>query len=128
MAATIISKASVTLLFGVGAGIAAMTGFVATGDKQDLTSKTAEAYDSQGSTLAKAYFDQQQEIKVEALILSGTAVPIPGATVTLASSLLESGSTLYVVEGPVSADEKNNGFSTISIPLRRFVDNSIPNA
>lgn len=127
MSATIQSKSGVTLLFAVGAGIAGITGYVATSDKQELTSKKSEAYDSSGSTLAIAYFDQMADIRVEALILAATtALPSPGSTVTVASSFLQTVSKTYIVEGPVSADEKNNGFTTVSINLKRYIDNAIP--
>lgn len=126
MAATIVSKSGVTLLFGVGAGIAALTGYIANDDTQDLTSKKAEAYDSGGSTLALAYFDQMANIKVNALIVSGTAIPTPGTTMTVASSFLQSVSKTYIVEGPVAVKEKNNGFTMIELNLWRYIDNSLP--
>lgn len=127
MAATIISKSGVTLLFGVGAGIAAITGYSATSDKQDLTSKKAEAYDPEGSTLAVAYFDQMADIRFEALILAATTIlPSPGSVVTVPSSFLQAVSKTYIVEGPVSLDEKNNGFTTVTLNLKRYIDNLIP--
>lgn len=127
MAATIVSKSGVTLLFGVGAGIAAIAGYIATDDTQEFTSKKAEAYDSQGSTLAVAYFDQMADIKVTALILIATTIlPEPGTTLTVASSFLQAASKTYIVEGPVSLKEKNNGFVTVEINLKRYLDNLLP--
>lgn len=127
MAATILSKSGVTLIFGVGAGIAAITGYIANDDTQELTSKKVEAYDSGGSTLAIAYFDQMADIKVTALVLvATTALPVPGTTLTVASSFLQTGSKTYIVEGPVSLKEKNNDFVKVEINLRRYVDNLIP--
>lgn len=126
MSATIVAKAGVTLLFGVGAGIAGITGYIANSDTQEFTSKKAEAYDSGGSTVALAYFDQMADIKFSALVISGTAIPTPGTTITVASSFLQSASKTYIVESPISIKEKNNGFTEIEIPLKRYVDNLIP--
>lgn len=126
MAATIVAKSGVTLLFGIGAGIAAITGLITNDDTQDFTSKKAEAYDSGGSTVALAYFDQMANIKFTALVVSGTAIPTPGTTLTVASSFLQAASKTYIVEGPVSVKEKNNGFTMIEINLWRYIDNLIP--
>ena len=87
MAALIVAKSGVTLTFGIGAGIAAITGFITDSDSQELASKTADALDSQGSTLAVAFYDHTADIKFTALIISGTAVPTPGSQVTVAKKL-----------------------------------------
>lgn len=126
MAATILAKSGVTLLFGIGAGIAGITGYITSADTQELTSKKTEVADSNGSTVAIAYFDQMADIKFTALVVSGTAIPVPGTTVTVASSFLQSGSKTYIAEGPVSVKEKNTGFTEIEVPLKRYVDNLIP--
>ncbi len=126
MAALIVSKSGVTLTFGIGAGIAAITGFITDSDSQELASKTADALDSQGSTLAIAFYDNTADIKFSALVVSGTALPTPGSSVTVASSLVQSVSKSYLVMPPIVAKEKNNGFTMIEITLRRYLDNLIP--
>jgi hypothetical protein len=122
MAATILSKAGVTLLFGIDALIAAITGYIANDADYDYTSKKAEALDSGGSTVAVAYYDQMIDIKFNALLVSGTTLPLPGAIITIGSGP----GVMYAVEKSTQK-EKNNGFTFATIDLKRWTDNSIPN-
>lgn len=125
MSATILSKAGVTLLFGIDAGIAAITGFIANDADFDYEAKMAEAYDSNGSTTAVAFFDQTIDLKVNALLISGTTLPLPGSTITLTSGSLIGSIEMAVIK--VSGKEKNNGFTFVTIDLKRWTDNAIPN-
>ena len=119
MAATIQSKAATTLLFGIDANIAAITGYIANDADLDYSTKTAEAFDNNGSLVAKAYYDQMIDIKFHALLLSATTLPVIGATITI-------NAIKYIVE-KVSQKEKNNGFTYVTIDLKRYSDNSVPN-
>jgi hypothetical protein len=122
MPATILAKSGVTLLFGIDAVIAALTGYIANDADYDYTSKRAEALDSNGSTVAVAYYDQMIDLKVNALLISGTVLPTPGTIVTVGSSP----GVMYATEKS-SQKEKNNGFTFATLDLKRWVDNSIPN-
>jgi hypothetical protein len=121
--ATILAKTGVTLLFGIDAGITALTGYIANDADWDNASKTADAMDSQGSTVAVAFYDQMIDVKVNALLISGTTLPLPGTTVTLTTGSLP-GALAYAVMKS-SGKEKANGFTFATIDLRRWVDNSI---
>lgn len=120
MSATIQAKASTTLLFGIESGIAALSGYICNDADLDYSSKNVSAYDSQGSTVAIAYFDQMIDLKFNALLVSGTTLPTIGATVTV-------NSIMYVCE-KVSKKEKNNNFTYVTLDLKRYSDNLIPNA
>jgi hypothetical protein len=119
MAVIIQAKAGVTLLFGIGTGIAALSGYIINSDDQEQSSKTSEALDSQGSTVAKAYYDQMIDIKFEALLISGTTLPTPGSDVTISS-------VKYIAEKIVQK-EVNTKFTMVTIDLKRYIDNAIPN-
>jgi hypothetical protein len=119
MAATIQAKAGVTLLFGISTGIASLTGLITTDDDQEFSSKKTEVQDSAGSTVAIAYFDQMIDIKFTALLISGTPLPLIGADVTISS-------VKYICEKVVQK-EVNTKFTVITIDLKRFSDNLIPN-
>ncbi len=119
MSATILAKSGVTLLFGIDADIAAISGYIANDADIDNASKTAEAADSQGSTVAVAFYDQVIEIKFNALLVSGTTLPTPGSTVTI------NGVIFAVMKS--TEKEKNNGFTFATLDLKRWTDNAIPN-
>lgn len=122
---TILPKSGVTLLFGIDAGIAAISGYIANDADFDFDSKLADALDANGSTVAVAFFDQTINVKVNALLLSGTVLPTPGSTVTLTSGALPGALKYAFIK--VSGKEKNNGFTYVTLDLRRWSDNSIPN-
>ena len=126
MAATILAESGVTLYFGVDAGIVGISGYIANDSDQDNASKTAEAADDQGSTVAVAFFDQMVDIKVNALLVSGTSVPVPGSTVSITGALILPAASLFAVM-KASIKEKNNGFTMATLDLRRWTDNAIPN-
>ena len=119
MAANIIAKASTTLLFGIDAGIVAISGFIANDADYDYSAKTVDAFDDQGSTVAVSFFDQMIEIKFNGLIKSGTAIPVIGSTITIAT-------VMYTVM-KVAKKEKNNNFTYLTMDLKRWSDNLVPN-
>ena len=120
MAATIISKAGVTLLFAIDASIQAIAGYIVQSDTQDSQSKMTDAVDANGSTLAVAFYDFYKDIDFVALLESGTALPAVGSSVTV-------NSVLYAVLPPVSQREVNTKFTEVTIKLRHWTDNVIPN-
>jgi len=119
MSATILAKSGVTLLFGIDANIAALTGYIGNDADYDNSSKTAEAMDAGGSTVAVAFYDQMIDIKFNALLISGTVLPTPGSTVTI-------NSVKYAVMKSTQK-EKSNGFTFATLDLKRWSDNLIPN-
>jgi len=119
MSATILTKTGVTLLFGIDSYIAALAGYIVQNDSQDQNCKMADAFDTQGSTVGVAFYDQMLDVKFTALLLSGTSLPAPGSTVSI-------NSVLYAVLPGISQKEKNNGFTECELSLRRWVDNAIP--
>lgn len=120
MAATILSKASVTLLFAINANLQALAGYIAQSDTQDQQSKTSDALDANGSTVAVAFYDQMIDYKFTALLISGTTLPTPGSVVTI-------NSVKYAAMPGITQKEVNTKFTEVDIPLRRWLDNSIPN-
>lgn len=121
MAATILSKSGVTLLFAINAGLQALSGYIAQSDTQDQQSKMTDALDASGSTVAVAFYDQYIDYDFTALLISGTTLPTPGSTVTISS-------VLYAVLPGVSQRETNTKFTDVTIKLRRWLDNSIPHS
>lgn len=119
MAVVIQAKAGTTLLFGIGTGIAALAGYIIGDDDNDQTSKKADALDNQGSTVAVAYFDQMIDWKFSALLISGTTLPTPGSIVTISA-------IKYIAE-KITQKETNTKFVTVTIDLKRYLDNAIPN-
>lgn len=124
MAATILSKASVTLLFGIDAGIAAISGYIANDADFDFDAKMQEAMDTNGATTAVAFYDQTINLKVNALLISGTTLPTPGQVVTITGALVPTFKYAYI---KVSGKEKSNGFTFTTLDFRRWSDNLIPN-
>lgn len=124
MSATILAKSGVTVLFAIDAGIAAITGYIASDADFDFDAKMADALDSNGSTVAVAFYDQIINLKVNALLISGTSLPVPGAVVTITGALVPTAKYAYI---KISGKEKNNGFTYVTLDYRRWTDNSIPN-
>ncbi len=122
MSATILAKATVVLFFGINSGVTALAGYIANDADTDNSSKTAEAADDQGSTVAVAFFDQMIDIKFNALLKSGGAFPTPGTVVVVGS-----GPGVKFAVMRATKKEKNNGFTFLTLDLKRWSDNLIPN-
>lgn len=119
MAATILAKSGVTLLYGVDSTIAALSGYIMSDGDTDYLSDTATAEDSQGSLNAIAFFNQMVEIKFTSLVVSGTTLPLPGAIVTVSS-------VMYAVM-KVTKKTTNKRFQIVTIDLKSWTDNVVPN-
>lgn len=119
MAATIQSKAAVTVLFGVDSQVVALTGYIYSDADTDFTSDKATCEDDQGSLVAAAYFNQMIDIKFTSLVLSAWSAPAIGSTLTI-------NALKYIVEKVVKKTT-NKRFQIVTIDLKRYSDNLVPN-
>lgn len=119
MAATILSKAATTVLFGVDAAIVALTGYIYSDGDTDYSSDQATCEDNQGSLVAIAFFNQMIDIKFVSLVLTGFTAPVIGSTVTIAA-------VKYAVM-KVAIKTTNKRFQIVTIDLKRWPDNLVPN-
>jgi|SRR5579871_1857297 len=119
MAATILAKAATTVLFGVDTNVVALTGYIYSDADFDNTADKATCEDDQGSLVAVAYFNQMLDIKFTSLVLSAWTAPAIGSTLLI-------NSVKYIVE-KVARKTTNKRFQVLTIDLKRYSDNSVPN-
>lgn len=117
MAASLVSKTGVTLLWGIGY---TLTGYILQSADAETTSEVARTSDESGNTVAMAFYDQKKTLKVGGVIKSGTTLPDPGSTITIDN-------VLYVVLS-VSERRSATGFVQFELSVERYTANSVPAA